>query len=335
MKLFIRLGLIALSLIANSACAEGIWISADEIAALPTSGKSWDQLKKAASLSTVTLTLSDQNNNAEQYVLAKALVYARTGEVQYRAEVQAACMAAIGTEQGGRTLALGRNLAAIVIAADLVGLDEAENMAFSAWLRSLLTMDLDGRSLQSTHEQRPNNWGTMAGASRAAIAVYLNDTAELERTALVFHGYLGDRTSYAKFKFGERDWQADPDLPVGINPKGAVLNDYNVDGFMPDDLRRGGEFQIPPLETGYPWEALQGVVVQAEILHRAGYPVYEWNDQAILRAVEALYRIDWPAEGDDQWLPHLINFRYGTSFPETLPARHGKIMGWTDWTHHR
>ena len=46
-------------------------------------------------------------------------------------------------------------------------------------------------TLRGTHEQRPNNWGTHAGAARAAVALYLGDTAELSRTATVFRGWLG------------------------------------------------------------------------------------------------------------------------------------------------
>ena len=78
------------------------------------------------------------------------------------------------------------------------------------------------RTLVSTHEDRPNNWGTHAGAARAAIAAYLGDSAQLARTALVFRGYLGDRAAYAGFEFGDLSWQCDPAAgPSGINP--AVL----------------------------------------------------------------------------------------------------------------
>jgi hypothetical protein len=39
--------------------------------------------------------------------------------------------------------------------------------------------------------------------------------------------------------------------------------------------------------------------VQAEILHNAGYDVYNWQDKALLRAVQFLYNIGWPATSDD------------------------------------
>jgi hypothetical protein len=163
--------------------------------------------------------------------------------------------------------------------------------------------------------------------------VYLKDRKEIQRTARVFRGWLGDRTAHAGFKYGELDWQGNPQRPVGINPKGATRNGQNVDGVLPDDMRRGGPLRFPPGKTKYVWEALQGAIVQAEILYRAGYDTWEWEDRAILRAVEFLYRIGWKAEGDDTWQIWLVNRRYGTSLPTSDKARPGKNMGWTDWTH--
>ena len=82
-------------------------------------------------------------------------------------------------------------------------------------------------------------------------------------------------------------------------------------------------------------EPLQGALVQAELLHRAGYLVWEWEDRALLRAAQFLYDIGWQPDGDDEWLPWLINFAYETDFPSSTPVRPGKNMGWTDWTHSR
>jgi hypothetical protein len=316
-----------------------MWISASELAALPTSGTAWNALLSAANANPGTPDIQNQDSNNDVFVLAKALVYARTGDAKYRTEVVSQLQKAMGTEAGGRTLALGRNLVSYVIAADLINLPAANpslDQSFRAWLRKTLTENLDGRTLASTHEDRPNNWGTHAGASRAAVALYLGDKAELDRTAVVFHGYLGDRAAFARFSFGDLAWQCDPAKPVGINPKGCTKGGYSVDGAQPEEMRRGGAFKMPPAETGYPWEALQGTMVQAMLLHRAGYGVFAWSDRAILRAVQYLYStIKWPAEGDDQWTVWLINFAYGTSFPTATPARYGKNMGWTDWTHAR
>lgn len=314
----------------------GIWISGDELARLPTIGAAWRQLKAAADQDPGEPDLGDQDQMNDVYVLAKALVYARTGERRYRDEVIDHVMRAMGTEDGGQTLALGRNLVAYVIAADLVNLpaDADKDQRFRAWLRETLTETLNGRTLRGTHEVRPNNWGTHAGASRAAVALYLGDAAELERTALVFKGWLGDRQAYAGFRYGsDLSWQADPENPVGINPKGAMKEGHSIDGALPEEMRRGREFRWPPKKTDYAWEGLQGALVQAEILYRAGFPTWEWEDRALLRAVQFLYDIGWEAEGDDEWQVWLVNHTYGTAFPATTPARPGKNMGWTDWTH--
>lgn len=314
----------------------GIWISKNELAELPTHGTAWEALKTAADKDPGKPDLKDQDENNDVYVLAKALVYARTGVLKYREEVIDNLMKAIDTEKGGRTLAFGRNLPGYVISADLVNLpaDSKTDAVFRSWLERTLTENLDGRSLQSTHEDRPNNWGTHAGAARAAVALYLGDKAELERTALVFHGYVGDIASYNKFKYDvDRSWQCYPCRPVGINPLGCMKEGHSIDGALPEEMRRGDSFRWPPVQTGYAWEALQGVFVQAEILNRAGFPTWDWQDKALLRAVNFLYSIDWKPEGDDEWLVWLINHVYETNFSTVLPARPGKNMGWTDWTH--
>ena len=316
----------------------GIWISPAELAGLPTHGPAWENLKKEADKPTDNQDnkpqLSDQDDPINVRVMAKALVYARTGEEKYRNEVIDACMAAMGTEKGGRTLSLGRELIAYVISADLVGLPPEKDQAFRNWLRETLSEELEKKTLVSTHEERPNNWGTHAGASRLAVAVYLKDTAEIERVAQVFKGWLGDRSSYAGFEYGNLDWQADPKNPVGINPKGATKNGHSIDGVLPDDQRRSGGFKSPPPKENYVYEALQGVLAQAVILYRLGYDVWNWEDQAILRAFRWLHEeANFPAGGDDTWQPHIINYYYGTNFPSPVPSNPGKNVGWTDWTH--
>jgi hypothetical protein len=313
---------------------EGIWTEKRELKKLPMKGPAWNELLKEANLPVGTPNVSDQNDDADVRVLAKGLVYARTGNPKYRTDVIQGCLDAIGTEAGGETLALGRNLIGYVLAADLVKLPPPEKKAFEAWLRTCLDEDLQGRTLRSTHDDRPNNWGTHAGASRVAVAMYLRDDGEVKRCAKVFKGWLGDRQSYADFDYGELDWQADQSKPVGINPKGSKKNGYSIDGVLADDQRRAGPFSWPPPKENYVWEALQGALGQAVILHRAGYDTWNWEDKALLRAVTWLHnQCSYAAVGDDTWQPHVINHYYGTNFPSPVPAQSGKNVGWTDWTH--
>ena len=327
------------SLIARSASAE-VWVSADELLDLPTAGPAWESLLGTAGrYSTDTPDLSDQDDKTDSRILAKALVAARTGDDRMADEVRSGIMAAIGTEDGGRTLALGRNLVAIVAAADLVGLPDDDDAQFRSWLSHITQENLDGRTLRSTHEDRPNNWGTHAGASRAAVAAYLGDQRELDRTAQVFKGWVGDVDSYSEFHFGgpygeeDHSWEHDWSAPVAVNPVGAIIDGWDVGGSLPEEMRRGGPFQWPPEETLYAYEAMQGALVQAEILWRQGYESYLWEDQAILRAFEFLDGIDWQPEGDDVWMTSLVNARYGTDYTEDPWAWHGKNVGWTAWTH--
>lgn len=321
---------------------KGIWLSDVEIKALPTTGKAWDVVKAAADQATGAADLTDQESDANVKCLAAALVYARTGDSKALGNVKAALAKVAGGLPLGRALALGRELCAYVLSADLIDLasvDSALDGKFRTEIKRLLTAPTSGgpANLTKCHEDRPNNWGCHAGASRIAVALYLGDKAELDRAAQVFRGWTGDRSAYAGFKYtAPLDWQADPSKPVGVNPKGAMIQGHNVDGMLPDDIRRSGAFKWPPSGAKaqmYSWEGLQGAVVQAQLLSRAGYDAWNWSDKAILRAAQFLYNIGWTAQGDDGWQPWLINAAYGTNFPTNEAATPGKNMGYTQWTH--
>jgi hypothetical protein len=205
---------------------------------------------------------------------------------------------------------------------------------FRPWLAAVRHASFDDRTLISTHEQRPNNWGTHAGAARIAAALYLGDAADLSRAATVFRGWLGDRSAYAHFNFDDDlSWQCDPLHPVPVNPPGCGIAGHLVDGVLTEDQRRGGSFAWPPPKEDYVWEALQGAVAQAWMLERAGYPAFGWQNQALLRAVTWLHQqANFPAQGDDTGIPWLINAVYGTSFPTHSPARPGKNgLGFYQW----
>ncbi|MBW2530810.1 MAG: alginate lyase family protein, partial [Deltaproteobacteria bacterium] len=323
----------------------GIWISRAEIMQLPTSGPAWDELRRYADMDGVP-DLSDIDSNADVLTLAKAFVYVRTGDETYRGRVRDACLAAIDTELAGTALNLGRGLAAYVISAELVGLEPSEDERFRAWLRRTLDEQLSQAwTLRTAHESRPNVWGTMAGASRIAVAAYLDDADELEQAALVFEGFLGNRAAWDSFEFGAgaETWSPFPaDDLVAINPSGATVGGVSVGGAVIDEMRQGGSFAVPPVFTREPLEALGGALMQAEMLHRRGYSAYQWQDEALLRAYEFLLSLhqqygqwfdDATVTGDDRWQTWMVNRRYGTDLPRASAAGFGKPMGWTDWTH--
>jgi hypothetical protein len=324
--------------------ANGIWTSAEELATRATIGPAWEALEAAAegNLGTPNVGSLEVDHNA--LTLAVALAYARTGDTYYWHKARDAIESAIGTEASAtETLPICRSLAPYVFAADLLDLatfDPAFDGLFRDWIDAMRYLTWPETSMIDEDEERANNYGRACGMSRAAIAIYLGDHVELERAAEVFAGYLGDTSKYDGFLW-KRDlsWQADEARPVGVNPVGAIKDSFSIDGALPDDMRRGGLFQIPPVPTNYPWTALQGVLVEAVILARAGYDVFEWSDRAILRALRFLEQLDaqfpgndWWATGDDTWIPWIVNQFYGPIFP-TEPAEIGKFMGWTDWTH--
>lgn len=304
-----------------------ILIDRATLMSLPTSGTAWSALKARADLPAGAPNLSDQDDPNDVTALAKALVYARTGITSYRDDVVRMLKAAVGTEYPGDTLGIARGVAPLVLAADLVGWRDP---AWMNWLDNLRTWKNPDReyTLISMHEKRPNNWGTHAGAGRIAAAIYLGDSVDLARAARVFRGYLGDRASYASFTYGDDlSWQSNRSLPVGINPVGSSL-----DGIMPDDMRRGGTApSVGDLGQSYTWEALQGTVLQAELLSRRGYDAWGWEDKAVLRAFSKINALGYPAVGDDRWQPWLVNERYGRAFPVSTSTTAGKSFGYADW----
>jgi hypothetical protein len=322
--------------------SKGIWIDREGISSLPTRGAAWNSLNHEAGRECGQPKLDDQDDSTNVCFMAKALVFARTGGMRYATEVRTALRSIVDAPRyRGRALSLGRKLAAYVIAADLVALRDIDpdlDSRFRQRIRELLTTPTsDGpRTLVECHERRPNNWGTHCGASRAAVAAYLEDKAELARVAQVFKGYVGDRSSYAGFRYGELDWQCHAQAPVGINPKGCVVHGRSLDGVLPDDQRRSGSFKWPPPHENYVYEGLQGAVAQAVILHQAGFDAFDWGDRAILRAVQWLYdTAHYRPVGDDTWIPYIVNYYYATNFPAPESIRSGKNVGWTNWTHQK
>ncbi len=317
----------------------GIWLSPAQIAQLPTSGNAWNNLLSYAAQNTSSPNLGNQDDNTDAAVVAKALVYARTGNQTYRTQViQALEKVQITPLPPGEIgiLAVARNLAPYVIAADLVNYRTSN---FENWVRQTRDTVYSGSgpalSVITCHERRPNNFGTHCGTSRMAADLYLNDMADFAAAATVFHGWTGNTNAYQGFVFGsDLSWHCNTNNPVPLNPQGCTKNGNNLDGVLPDDQRRGGGYTWPAPKENYVWEALQGAVAQAWILHRHGYPAFAWQQNALQRAVTWLHNVNnFPAVGDDTGTPWIINKMYGTNFP-TATSKPGKNgLGFYDWSH--
>lgn len=318
----------------------GLWISPEEIAALPTSGGGWSGVQSAANGSWGTANLGDNNSDHDVKTLAGALVAAKTGDQAMRAKVIDGLHSAMGSGTS-RALELSRGLQAYIIAADIIGYRDP---AFMSWVREMLNKNVSGHSggtgVLGTAEKSANNWGGHARASGIAGALYLEDAAMIESMKNAHLGFIGVSAPH-KLSFTGTDWHAgSPE--AGVNVKGATKNGVNISGVLPEDWRRAAGFKWPPSTSGYMWEGMQGFVVSAVLLHRAGLVPFNAGDNAVVRAMDILYgtgeaaqnspKYSNPASGDDTWIPWVVNHYAGTNYP-TSGASSGKNMGWTDWTH--
>lgn len=319
--------------------------TSDDVHGLPAEGPAWDALVAAAQQELVP-ALGDQDVTSAPAVAA-GLVYARTGEEAYRLRVEEALAQLPGTEEEGRTLSLGRQLAGWVIAADLVGYRDP---AFLRWLDEVRTSEIGGhgrwRTLTATHETTATNWGTLAGASRIAASRYLGDEEDVARAADVLRGWLGEA--------GEGAWEALPqssEREVGFLPSDDFDRSWTCQypawtpvngpcgdrgGALVEDISRGDAYpNATEVGLRYSWEALQGAVLQALLLAAGGERgVWAWGDEALRRSADFLRR-EGGFDGDEfdqlhHWVPWAVDAVYGTSYA-TVPAGGGRSFGFTDW----
>jgi hypothetical protein len=294
--------------------------------------------------------------------MAAALVCVRTGE--YCAKARQGVLDAIGTERGGRWLAVGRNLAAYMIAADLIELrgDGDANSAgtrFQEWAAGWLTVRLSDNNTSALRPFGPfhssANAAAQEGLAYAAVAAYLGDEWALQRVWDAFRTFACDPGAPDRENIyldpPVRDgWTHDDLNPCAVNPAGTSKQVpagrpgaggiRRIDGALVGDIRRGGVFQWTPGYTQYVWVGLEGFVPAAVILEKAGFPAFEVADRAVLRTHEYLLYLR-NETGDERWfdgdraneIVHLVNTAYGTSFPMNGVAGMGRTVGFTSWTH--
>lgn len=309
----------------------GILVSAAELAALPTSGATWNALKATADGGWGSANISDKDNRHAVHALSGALVYARTGATTYRAKVIGAIESAMAVGwvvSNGTELGVSRNLGAYVMAADLVGY---RTTAFEGWIRTLLTSKVDTHSIwnvvNEVSEISANNHGTFALASRAAAAIYLGDRADLDRAWTIFRGYSDG--SWARFRpTADYDpvWQCGSAY-VPVNPA-CTKDGRDLGGVPVDDAARSS---YPNPDGGYVNEAMQGYALMGILFSRQGYPAWSTGDNAILRVAQFQQRFGiWNYHSTGYHVGSVINHFYGASLP-VASAVPGRLLGYTDW----
>lgn len=332
---------------------DGVWVSVQKVKGLPTSGPAWQSLYGAAGSSWGSPSVANQDSSHDVYTLAGALVCVRTGEFCDKARV--GLMSAIGTEGNSRWLAIGRNMTAYTIAADLLRNDRKfvgdEQIRVTNWLASFLTRKLPNNN-SGVLETIPvfesgSNASAQQAAVAAAISVYMNDRNMLAYVWNRFRLYSCDRANNPENEInlstgfgGGWSHATSESQACGVNPAGTTKNGRRIDGAIINDMVRGGSFTWPPEYTSYPWVGLEGYVPTALILHRAGYAAFQISHQAVLRTHDYLWEVR-TGTGNAAWfdgsraneIVHLVNVAYGKAFLVNGSTGIGRTVGFTDWTH--
>jgi hypothetical protein len=342
-----------------------LWGSRAHVAGLPTNTAAYTYVKNIANGTWPAPNLEDHNGMLDMHAFAAGLVWLREGNAALRTKARNAIMSALPTfNVGGNSgLSLMRQIGGYVIAADsidLAHLDPAADQDFRDFLTFAKTSTIGTHSwsqngVKGCAEDAPNNWGGWAKASLVAIALYLGDNTELTHAAALCKGFMGDRTSWNKFRDQKASappdvasWMCDPNPSTGATPVNPACTKFgvNVDGAVPADISRDATYLTssggwPPSTTGimYSLEVLAGTNLSTLMLKYHGYPdAFQWQSSAPFRMANCISRS--AASGGPGWnpgtvqyhTPYLLDWVYGASFPKySGGAQFGRAFGYTDW----
>ncbi len=331
----------------------------------------------------------DTSNDAKGFrlpvkYLAAALVYASSysgDKAAYRQAVEDALRHIMGSEEepstdgvgaDGAMLATARQLPAWIMAADLIDFDRTltgtrtqpgsstgtdwTKTTFEKWLSGLMTKKI-GESprwttITGTQEDSAANWAAHSTASRVAVALYLDDTEQLEKAITVMKGFLGDTASYPAFPPDEYPYLNPGFIPTsafdpswacnytattgGWHPINSTACGLEMDGIVVEDISRsqGAYPHWDATGISYAYETLSGLYLAAILLERAGKPAFSWSNKALKRAVLWLDRQSQiPSSNNYGYERHIIwiaNHFYGLALT-TQPSRLGRGLAFTDW----
>jgi hypothetical protein len=359
---------------------EGLLVTDTQLAALPTSGSNWDHVTAKANEALAQITFSAsgaatdcQLRNYEnvgrygQKILAAALVAARTGDATMRALVQRCLRYVIGTEDRASTdgtssddglLSTARNLAAYVVAADLIGFDKNltgsragwTGTSWETWLRAILDKPIGSHGrwtqIRATSVDSASNWGAAALMSRTAVELYLG--APSFSLVAQWRRWMGDASSGLDFNVTSgynATWACRPDGETGpagtlrrpINPPGCG----DTSGVVVEDASRGGDCcGLVDEGISYSNEHLHFVSAGARMMRNRGFDVATWRFTRAAGSTLAaagdygLRKGLWPLYGTHQihgQLAHQMNDLLGTSYPEVAVPAPGRAVSYADW----
>jgi len=325
----------------SAAGSKGILLSPAELMALPTSGPGWDAIMariKSPYGGSYTLGTRDESNKD---VLANALAGARLNNAAYKAFARdkiAHMMAA--PRNTGDVLGTLRHLQTYIISADIIDLasfDPALNGKFRTWLANEIRANYSGGggggSVISIHNKKPNNFGTHAGATRIAAALYLGDAAELKAARDVWYGWATGDPAYTPQTrtWTGTSWQCDSSHPRGINATGCSRSGVSLDGVIPEDQERCGEFSQTPCATNYIQGATDGMTLSFWMLARQGENPWAWGDRAALRQMKWKYASGQAPYSGFRWQIPVIEKAYGIDLAGNAPTATSTNFGFADW----
>ena len=138
--------------------------------------------------------------------------------------------------------------------------------------------------------------------------------------------YLTDTTRWTG-----TTWQCDQNRPAGINASGCTRNGVSLDGVIPEDQRRCGEFAAKPCATNYIHGAIDGLALSFWIMARQGDDPWSWGDRAALRQMQWKYANNQAPYTGFRWQIPVIEEAYGVDLPGNEPTADSTNFGYAEW----
>jgi len=325
----------------------------DSVASLPNTGPTWDALVAKANTDPGDPNLGALDQLGPAANLSLALRWAKDGGGLGKARVVQFVSAAQGTENtAGQPLNVYRTVAAIVIAADTVGMTGAEigknGQSFNDWVRSLFYKSLppgnnpNWDTMYKCIGNTGNNWGACAMTSALACSLWMikkglapsgvaaggPSTATGIRDFVIAHfkRWCGDTSvpnTWVTTGNFQQAWSTTGTYPTGqgvINPTVSGTKAWQSGANCEDASR-----STYPTKTGagqhYQYESLDSAAVTIALLVNAGYAdAATYGNSGIKRNYQYMINngLDVPSTDYHHffWMqPFFANYMWGVGMP--------------------